>query len=340
MINIQELTNSCIKLHKRTGISIEIHDSSTGIIVQCPEKCNLSENKESMSIHPRNSKDYILYALDKNGERINDTALQLISVYFEPIFSEKKSEELFRDIIYGKISEDIYTQHLHTAGICTDIYYRTYILRCNGDQNNDILYIIKEILDFPSGDNAFFLNSENMLIIKECSNEQSAEDAAELANALLQSISMEIASSDIQIGVSKIYNSLTEISNAYKSASDALRVGCICAPNRKVHIADKLHIELFLDMLPKNTLYEFLSQHSNETISEAWDDKMIDTVQALFDNNLNMSIAARELYTHRNTLIYRLDKIKKISGLDLKSFDDAVIFKILMAADNLVNSRN
>ena len=60
-------------------------------------------------------------------------------------------------------------------------------------------------------------------------------------------------------------------------------------------------------------------------------------MQALFENNLNLSVTARELYTHRNTLVYRLDKIKKISGLDLKMFDDAVMFKILMTADKLIN---
>ena len=64
---------------------------------------------------------------------------------------------------------------------------------------------------------------------------------------------------------------------------------------------------------------------------------MVETVQSLFDNNLNMSVTARELYTHRNTLVYRLDKIKKISGFDLKTFDDAVMFKILMTADKLIN---
>ena len=90
-------------------------------------------------------------------------------------------------------------------------------------------------------------------------------------------------------------------------------------------------------MLPENILREFLALHSGQTISEAWDDKMIETVQSLFDNNLNMSVTARELYTHRNTLVYRLDKIKKISGFDLKTFDDAVMFKILMTADKLIN---
>lgn len=338
MIDIHGLNDACAELHKRLAINIEIQDTNETVVFKSSKKNISSENKCSV-ITPRTNKNYLLYAISNSDTVLDNTAMQLISAYIEPYLSVKNPTDLFRDFIYGKISSDIFSQLLASYSLKNDITFRLYLIRCNESQSSDVYYIIEEMADSTAGDILFKLNDENIILLKECSNELSAEEADELANALQQSISFEIPGNNITISISEIYTSICQIKKAYESAENTLRLGSICTTGKNIFIAEKLRIETFLDMLPLNILREFLALYSGDTISEAWDDKMIDTVQALFDNNLNLSVTARKLYTHRNTLAYRLEKIKKISGFDLKSFDDAVMFKILMAADKLLEKQ-
>ena len=337
MIDLNGLKNASAELFKRTGIFIEVRDSNSSVIYRSNEKQNMTSEGKFATTVPRSNKNLVIYAIANDGSIPSETVMQLISAYVEPFLSNTDYCSVFRDFIYGKITSDIFEQLLSSCGIQKNITYRLYLIRCTSRQTDDVLYITEGISDAAKGDILFALNSENVILIKECASEMSADEANELADALQQSISFEAQGTGVTIAASQVFESLSQVKKAYSSASDTMRLGSICSAGKKVYIAEKLRIEVFLDMLPKNTLREFLAMHSGQTISEAWDDKMIETVQALFENNLNLSVTARELYTHRNTLVYRLDKIKKISGLDLKMFDDAVMFKILMTADKLIN---
>ena len=337
MINFNGLKNACIELFKRTGISIEIHDNNSTVVYKSNIKQEITLSDNCTSIVPRSNKYLVIYALSADGSSPGDMVMQLISAYIEPFLANDNAYGIFGDFIYGKISEDIFEQLLDSYNISNNITYRLYLIRCTPQQTDGVLYVAREISDTTKGDILFKLNNENIILIKECEFELSTEEAEELADALVQSISIETDSGIVSISASRVYTSLTHIKKAYGCAADAMRLGSVCSAGKNVYISEKLSVEFFLDMLPENILREFLALHSGQTISEAWDDKMVETVQSLFDNNLNMSVTARELYTHRNTLVYRLDKIKKISGFDLKTFDDAVMFKILMTADKLIN---
>ncbi len=335
MIDLNGLKKVCSELNKRLGIHIRLCDSSNKLIYHTS---NYMPDDAKMSvIIPKTNKNYSIYAYSDNNAELDNNIMQIISVCLEPHLSNKTHSDVFRDYIYNKISSDIFVQMLTSLNIKPELTYRLYLVSCDYKQMTEVTYIVKELIDTDTGDMLISLSNEHLLLIKECSNEASPEEASDLAAALVQSINMEISGKNITVSVSEIFESLINIISAYKSASDALRLGLICSPNKNTFIAEKLRLEFFLDMLPQTVLREFLALHSRELISEAWDDKMVETVQSLFDNNLNLSVTSRELYTHRNTLVYRLDKIKKISGLDLKFFDDAVIFKILMVADKLIN---
>lgn len=338
MINLTELKKACSELQMRTGISIEVCDPDLSVIFKCGKKNPLSNGDSPASvINPRTDKKYTIYAVSRDDEPLDEATLQLVSICLEPFFTTRSFADIFRDLVYSKIDKDIFCQLLSANGINAELMYRLYLIRCDEKQLRDIMYVTKEIIDTSSGDMLFSLNKENIILIKESSDEVSSDDADELASALLQSISLEAPGNSTFVAVSNVFNSLKDIDVAYKSASDALRVGSVCAGTENVFLAEKLRVELFLDMLPQSVLREFLAINSGKIISEAWGEKLIETVRTLFANDLNLSVAARELYINRNTLVYRLDKIKKISGLNLKSFDDAVMFKILMIIDKLVN---
>ncbi len=332
MIDIENIKSACVELHRRTSLSIELIDSAGNVIASAASR-NSTKNKEQATVVLRTDKRYSARISDKLP--ISDTLIQVVAMYLEPYFVAKTPEEMICDIISDNITKEAFLQYFNEAHTDAQFQYRVYLMKCTSSHADEILEISKEILNPDSKDMILKLNSENIIFIKECDEEISCEDALELSNALYQSISMEIARNDMYIAVSSVFNSLTDVKKAYISASNTLRIGTACNYGKNVFIAEKLRLEELLDTLPHDVLVNILELYSANTISEAWDDRMIETVQSLFDNNLNLSVTARELYTHRNTLVYRLDKIKKISGFDLRSFDDAVMLKIIMTADKL-----
>lgn len=337
-MDLDSIKNACTELSKRTGISIELLDASQNVLVSVMAKGS-SKNKEVITVTPRTDKRFSIRLFFGEKTNLNDTAVQLISLYLEPFFVNRPIGDILSDIICDNISQDVFIQHLNESHVETQLTFRLYLLKCTKEHNGEILEITKEILDSDSNDLLFRLNNESIILIKECDEEISPDDAQELAQALYQSISLEIAGNIMSIAVSGIYSSLLDIKKAYASASNALRIGNACNFGKNIFISDKLRIEELLDSLPNEVLKNILDIYPVNEISQAWDDRMIETIQAVFDNNLNLSVAARELYTHRNTLVYRLEKIKKISGFDLRTFDDAVMLKIIMTADKLCSKK-
>lgn len=334
MIDPDSIKSACTELNKRTGISIELLDQSQNVIVSVMSKGS-AKSKDVITITPRSDKRFTIKLFFGDKSSLSDTAVQLISLYLEQYFVSRPIGDILSDMICDNISQDTFLQHLNDAHIDPSLTYRLYLIKCTKEHKDEILEITKEILDPESHDLLFPLNSESLVLIKECDEEISADEALELAHALYQSISLEIACNTMFIAVSGIYNSLIDIKRAYASAANALRIGTACNFGKNIFVSEKLRIEELLDSLPNEVLKNILEMYPIDKISQAWDDRMNETIQSVFDNNLNLSVAARELYTHRNTLVYRLEKIKKLSGFDLRSFDDAVMLKIIMTADKL-----
>lgn len=334
MMDLDSIKNACTELNKRTGISIELIDASQNVLVSVITKGS-SKNKDIVTIIPRSDKRFTIKLFCTDKSVLNDTAVQLISLYLEQYFVSRPIGDILSDMIFDNISPDTFLQLLGETHIDPALTYRLYLLKCTKEHKNEILEITEEILEPGSHDILFALNNETLILLKECDDEISADEALELAHALYQSISLEIACNNMSIAISGIYTSLKDIKKAYVSASNALRIGTACNFGKNIFVSEKLRIEELLDSLPNEVLKNILDMYPVNEISQAWDDRMNETIQAVFDNNLNLSVAARELYTHRNTLVYRLEKIKKISGFDLRSFDDAVMLKIIMTADKL-----
>lgn len=339
-MELDSIKNACTELNKRTGISIELLDSSQNVLVSVMSKGNLKD-KEVVTVTPRADKRFSIRLFFGEKSNCTDTSIQLVSLYLEQFFVNRPIGDILSDMICDNISQDTFVRHLSEAHIEPRMTYRLYLIKCTKEHINEIFEITKEILDSNSNDLIFRLDGESLIFIKEFDEEISPEDAQELAQALYQSISLEIAGNVMSIAVSGIYTSLLNIKKAYASAANALRIGNACNFGKNIFLSEKLRIEELLDSLPDEVLKGMLDTYPINEISQAWDDRMIETIQSVFDNNLNLSVAARELYTHRNTLVYRLEKIKKISGFDLRSFDDAVMLKIIMTADKLCsNNKN
>ena len=134
----------------------------------------------------------------------------------------------------------------------------------------------------------------------------------------------------VYIGISEPRTNLLQLSEAYEEARDAINVGHLYHTGGNVFIYRRLLLERFLNDVPSDVSANYNAAIFNRKTARLFNDEMIHTIETFFENSLNLSETARRLYIHRNTLVYRLEKVQRAIGLDLRSFDDAVTFKLLM----------
>ncbi|MGI6239945.1 MAG: PucR family transcriptional regulator, partial [Christensenellales bacterium] len=135
---------------------------------------------------------------------------------------------------------------------------------------------------------------------------------------------------DSMIGVSEPRALLSELPDAFAEAREAINVGGAYRTSDRVFLYSRLLLERFLDTVSQPSASNFASVIFNAQTSRLFNDEMIHTIEVFFENHLNLSEAARKLYIHRNTLVYRLEKVQRLTGFDLRQFDDAVTFKLMM----------
>ena len=169
----------------------------------------------------------------------------------------------------------------------------------------------------------------SVAMLKTVSDEGGLEDVEEFANAFESSFLTETGAA-VFIGISDAREDLIAIADAYEEARDAINVGRIYHANKRVFIYRNLLLERFLSDVSPEMGANYNSRIFNRSTARLFNEEMVHTIETFFDNSLNLSETARKLYIHRNTLVYRLEKVQHAIGLDLRNFDDAVTFKMMM----------
>ena len=141
------------------------------------------------------------------------------------------------------------------------------------------------------------------------------------------------------VGVSSVVDNLKDLARAYKEARIAFEVGKVFDIERPVISYENLGIGRLIYQLPTTLCEMFLSEVFKKGSLESLDRETLMTVQSFFENNLNVSETSRKLFVHRNTLVYRLEKIRKLSGLDLREFDHAVTFKVALMVKKYLSNK-
>lgn len=169
----------------------------------------------------------------------------------------------------------------------------------------------------------------SVAMIKAVSEEDGLEDIEEFANAFESSFLTETGA-NVYIGLSNAREDLMSIPEAFEEARNAINVGRVYHANKKVFVYRNLLLERFLSDVSPEMGASYNSCIFNRSTARLFNDEMVHTIETFFDNSLNLSETARKLYIHRNTLVYRLEKVQHAIGLDLRNFDDAVTFKMMM----------
>ena len=141
------------------------------------------------------------------------------------------------------------------------------------------------------------------------------------------------------IGIGTVVNHIRDLARAYKETQVAIEVGKVFDTEKSIINYENLGIGRLIYQLPTTLCEMFLQEVFKKNPIDALDQETLFTINKFFENNLNVSETARKLFVHRNTLVYRLEKIKKLTGLDLREFDDAITFKVALMVKKYLVSR-
>ena len=197
----------------------------------------------------------------------------------------------------------------------------------NGRDNN-ALEIARTVIGNGS-DFVTEVDEENVIVVKDVSDINKTGEIAKAAEDILKALEKE-GLQEVRIAYGTVVSEIKEVSRSYKEAKMALDVGKIFFDERKVICYSELGIGRLIYQLPIPLCKMFIKEIFGGRNPDEFDQETLATIDKFFENSLNVSETSRQLFIHRNTLVYRLDKLQKSTGLDLRVFDDAITFKIAL----------
>ncbi len=204
-----------------------------------------------------------------------------------------------------------------------------FVIQPKQEADNLVLETMRGLYTTGTKDFVTSVDESQIVLIK---NLESTEDYKELngvARTIVDMLNTEVMVS-VRVAYGTIIDNLKDVSKSYKEATMALDVGRVFYAERNVLAYNELGIGRLIHQLPISLCEMFLKEVFSGNALEQFDEETLGTVNLFFENNLNISETARKLYVHRNTLVYRLEKIQKTTGLDVRVFDDALTFKIAL----------
>ena len=188
---------------------------------------------------------------------------------------------------------------------------------------------LKEFFSSEANDFVTAVDEKNIIVVKELSPEDGYGEVQKIADSMLDMLSSEVMLST-RVSYGTIVNEIKEVSRSYKEAKMALEVGKIFFVDRKIVAYNALGIGRLIYQLPIPLCKMFIKEIFADVSPDDFDEETLETIAKFFENNLNVSETSRQLFIHRNTLVYRLDKLDRATGLDLRVFDDAITFQIAL----------
>lgn len=204
-----------------------------------------------------------------------------------------------------------------------------YLIEVESDKELSALEIIRGFFVIKEKDFVITINEKTIILVKEIKDIQENNDIEKLANEIFTTLNKEKIK-DVYISIGTIVHDLKNVSSSFKEAKMALEVGKIFNEEKRIIKYEHLGIGRLIYQLPMNLCKMFINEVLYGETIEQFDEETLTTVSKFFENNLNVSETSRQLYIHRNTLVYRLDKLQKMTDLDLRNFDDAITFKMML----------
>jgi len=340
------------------GRTIGVIDEN-GIIIACSDMNKVGESRQRIKEELAYSQSSIIYdgytyrfvsGSDKNDMIVfsegNDSAAEkntdILSITLgniKSLYDEKYDKGSFvKNIILDNI-------------LPSDIYIKSNELHFNGEENRAVLVIkfqgptenppyeiIQGMVEDNNKDYVINISEQDIVIVKEVERSDGTEELEAYAKKILTSAQNDHGVK-VLIGISSVVENLKDLARAYKEARISLEVGKVFDIEKPIMSYENLGIGRLVYQLPTTLCEIFLQEVFKKGSLESLDRETLMTVQSFFENNLNVSETSRKLFVHRNTLVYRLEKIRKLTGLDLREFDHAVTFKVALMVKKYLTSK-
>ena len=233
----------------------------------------------------------------------------------------------------------------------SDIYIKSKELHFNTDESR-IVFLIKffgknDMMPFEMLQNMFpdktkdyviSVSEQDVVIVKEVKRGTDMKEIEKIAVNIADTLSTEFYAK-VAVGISTIVDNIKDLAKAYQEAQVALEVGKVFETDKNIISYENLGIGRLIYQLPTTLCDMFLQEVFKKESLESLDRETLMTIQCFFENNLNVSETSRKLFVHRNTLVYRLEKIRKLTGLDLREFEHAITFKVALMVKKYLASK-
>ena len=253
-------------------------------------------------------------------------------------YGEKHDRGTFvKNIITDNILPgDIYI-HAKELHFVTDIPRAVFLIRQIGKVDVAAMDILQNMFVEKQQDYVLSISETDIVLVKQVAADCTGKELLKIAQSIEETLKSELFIKTV-VGIGTIANHLRELADSYKEAQTAIEVGKVFDTEKSIINYENLGIGRLIYQLPTTLCEIFLSEVFKKNSIDSLDQETLYTINKFFENNLNVSETSRKLFVHRNTLVYRLEKIKKITGLDLRQFDHAIIFKVALMVKKYLDS--
>ena len=309
----------------------EDYESSILAFVDSPADSQVIQGYQFFKVFDEHQLEYILLAKGGSDDvymvgKLAAFQIQSLLVAYKERFD--KDNFIKNLLLDNLLLVDIYNRakKLH---IDADVRRVVMIMELQQEKDHNAMEAVKSFFGGKTKDFITAVDERSIIIVKQLEDGEGYSDMDKLAHAILDTLGFGLEN-DTHIAYGTIVSELKEVSRSYKEARMALDVGKIFFGDRDVIAYSSLGTGRLIYQLPIPLCKMFIKEIFENKSPDDFDEETLVTIDKFFENSLNVSETSRQLYIHRNTLVYRLDKLQKSTGLDLRGFEDAITFKIAL----------
>ena len=319
------------KMLATTLSEVEVEEDAILAFVISPADSQVIPGYQFFKVSDEHQLEYVLLAEGASADvymvgKIAAFQIQNLLIAYKERFD--KDNFIKNLLLDNLLLVDIYNRakKLH---IETNVRRVVYIIETKNEKDTNALETVRSLFSTKAKDFITAVDEKNIILVKELKGTEEQEDLEKTANVIVDMLNTE-AMSQVHVAYGTIVNEIKEVSRSYKEAKMALDVGKIFYSGKNVVAYSNLGIGRLIYQLPLPLCRMFIKEIFDGRSPDDFDDETLTTINKFFENSLNVSETSRQLYIHRNTLVYRLDKLQKSTGLDLRVFEDAITFKIAL----------
>ena len=329
-------TDLCIcdtegKVLASTFPEAEEYENSILSFVESPADSQVIQGYQFFKVFDEHQLEYILLAKGSSDDvymvgKLAAFQIQNLLVAYKERFD--KDNFIKNLLLDNLLLVDIYNRakKLH---IETNVRRVVFLIETKQEKDINALETVRSLFATKTKDFITAVDEKNIILVKEVKPNEDYADLEKTASVILDMLSSE-AMTKVRVAYGTVVNDIKEVSRSYKEAQMALDVGKIFDNGKNVVAYGTLGIGRLIYQLPLPLCRMFIREIFDGKSPDEFDEETLTTINKFFENSLNVSETSRQLYIHRNTLVYRLDKLQKSTGLDLRVFEDAITFKIAL----------